>query len=109
MWKPINGYEHYSIDDTGNIKTKSGIILKHRKNQQGVIFTQISKNGNRRNVTISKLIKENFDIKEIIKRDSEFATYPPQLFISNMNPPKKQNYSIDEVIFHLEIKARKID
>lgn len=59
MWKPINGYENYSISNLGNVKGTRGKLLKQAL-RNGYMRIYPSKNGVQKNLYIHRLIAEHF-------------------------------------------------
>lgn len=108
MWKSV-GFNGYQVNRNGDVKNSFGIILKPHFNKQGCKFVQLRKNRIPKNLTVKKLIEIYFEaINKLPIKDPHLAKYPENSFLSNLNPPKQNNYSDNEVLFHLEIKASKI-
>lgn len=60
-WKQIEGYEKYSVSDTGLVKnTKSGWFLTCAKDKYGYLYVSFPENGKVKKVRIHRLVATTF-------------------------------------------------
>jgi len=62
-WKPIPEFSRYDISDMGNVRNRrTGRILKTSRNQSGVVFVGMMKDGERKQHSrvVSHLVAQNF-------------------------------------------------
>ncbi len=63
MYKIINGYENYSVDENGNIRNnKTGRILKTRLMDNGYLDISLSMNGKSKTLLVHRLVASVFVI-----------------------------------------------
>ena len=56
-WKKIEGYEQYSVSDTGLVKnTKSGRLLALRKTHDGYYGVNLCKHGKQKSIKVHRLV-----------------------------------------------------
>lgn len=60
-WKKIEGYEKYSVSDTGLVRnTKSGRFLTCAKDKDGYLYVSFPKNGKIKKVRLHRLVATTF-------------------------------------------------
>lgn len=60
-WKQIEGYEKYSVSDTGLVKnTESGRLLTCAKDKDGYLYVSFPKNGKVKKVRLHRLVATTF-------------------------------------------------
>lgn len=60
-WKQIEGYEKYSVSDTGLVKnTKSGRFLTYAKDKDGYLYVSFPENGKVKKVRLHRLVATTF-------------------------------------------------
>lgn len=60
-WKRIEGFENYSVSDSGLVRNdKTGKLLKPCNGSTGYIFVHLYKNGTMKNVKLHRIIAQAF-------------------------------------------------
>lgn len=60
-WRPIEGYENYSVSDTGLVKnTRTGRILAFTKDKDGYLSAGMPKNGKVQKFRVHRLVAQAF-------------------------------------------------
>lgn len=60
-FKPVNGYEGYSINESGLVKNKQGKIMKTRKDKYGYERLNLQKEGKKVTEKIHRLVMTTFN------------------------------------------------
>ena len=60
-FKPVNGYEGYSINENGLVKNKQGKIMKTRKDKYGYERLNLQKDGKKVTEKIHRLVMATFN------------------------------------------------
>lgn len=61
MWKKIEGYEKYSVSDSGDVRNdKTGKILKPNKNKVGYYKVNLWVNGREHQIDVHRLVAQAF-------------------------------------------------
>jgi len=72
IWKKINDYDNYSISEEGQVRNDlTGYILKNRIDKDGYFTVALSKNSNRKDLKIHRLLCKCFkdDFQEYLQVD----------------------------------------
>lgn len=60
-WKPIDGYPHYLIGDTGDVYvTRTGKLLKHRINSAGRLYVTLYDHCDYKSFLVHRLVTKHF-------------------------------------------------
>lgn len=60
-WKKIEGYDNYSVSDTGLVKnTRTGRILTFTKDKDGYLYAGLPKNGKVQKFRVHRLVAQAF-------------------------------------------------
>lgn len=95
--KEIEGYENYSVSDTGLIvNNRTGRTLILTKDKDGYLYTTLSKNGKRKKFRVHRLVAQafipnpnNFDTVDHINGDKEDNRVGNLQWLSNESNLKK--------------------
>jgi len=61
LWKPIKGYEHYSVSNQGNVRNdKTNKVLQPRDNGHGYYKVDLYLNGKVKTHLIHRLVGDHF-------------------------------------------------
>lgn len=60
VWKPIEGYESYSVSNYGKVKAPRGAILKEHPNHRGYIMVHLCKHNQGRLIALHRIVAKAF-------------------------------------------------
>ena len=60
QWKTINGYENYEVSTAGNVRNKSGKVLKQGKTDDGYALVKLHKSDKQKYFQVHRLVADAF-------------------------------------------------
>lgn len=113
MFNPIEGYNRkYFIGNMGTVKNNNGLIISPQRRSDKCSYVWLTKNGSIKALFLNTLLLTHFfktfasAKQEIMVSESPYLTFGKASFYSNFNDKKQSNYTLDEMIFELEINHR---